>query len=141
MADSIPHYPMYIGGQFVEAASGETAQSICPGDQKILATFPRGNQKEVKLAVTAAQIAFQSTDWVSVRHSVERGRLLREVGKISRERLDELAELESLDTGKTITETNLIDVHMAADTFDFFADLATQISGEVIPVPAEVLDL
>ena len=140
MAGKIPHYPMYINGQFVEAASGETTQSLCPGDQKVLATFPRGNQKDVQEAAAAAQLAFQSTDWGSVRHSVERGRLLREVGKNIRERLDELAELESLDTGKTITETNLIDVHMAADTFEFFADLATQIEGTVVPVPAEVLD-
>lgn len=140
MADKIPHYSMYIGGRFIDAESGETARSICPGDQKVLATFPRGNQKDVDHAVAAAQAAFENNDWSSVRHSVERGRLLREVGKNIRERLDELAELESLDTGKTITETHLIDVHMAADTFDFFADLATQIEGSVVPVPAEVLD-
>jgi acyl-CoA reductase-like NAD-dependent aldehyde dehydrogenase len=131
---------MYIGGQFVEAESGDQSKSICPGDQKVLATFPKGNQKDVDKAVVEAASASQTSDWGDVRHSVERGRLLRDVGKNIRERLDELAELEAADTGKTITETHLIDIHMAADTFDYFADLATQISGEVIPVPAEVLD-
>jgi len=134
-------YQMYINGEFVESQSGERSQSLCPADQKALASFPHGNAKDVDLAVTAAQEAFENSDWPSVRHSVERGRLLRDVATQIRDRLDELAESESLDTGKTITETNLIDVHMAADTFDYFADMATQIYGEVLPVPAEVLDI
>lgn len=140
MSSNTPHYPMYLNGEFVEAEGGEISQSICPGDQKILATFPKASAKDVEKAVAAAKLAYESSDWASVRQSVERGRLLREIGKEIREQIDELAESESLDTGKTITETNLIDVHMAADTFEYFADLATQIKGEVLPVPADVLD-
>jgi NAD-dependent aldehyde dehydrogenases len=140
MAEDTPHYSMYIDGTFVEAQSGEMTKSICPADQKQLATFPHGGKPDVDLAVTAAKQAFEKTDWGNVRNSVERGRLLRDVSRRIRENLDRLAEIESLDTGKTITETHLIDVHMAADTFEYFADLATQIYGEVIPVPADVLD-
>ncbi len=134
-------YQMYIGGEFVDSASAEKSQSICPADQRVLAAFPRGNAEDLNRAVEAAQEAFQHTDWGHVRNSVERGRLLREIGKHIRENLDRLAEIESLDTGKTITETHLIDVHMAADTFEYFADLATQLYGEVLPVPADVLDV
>lgn len=140
MSDTIPHYSMYINGEFVDADKGETTQSLCPADQKVLATFPKATEADVQKAVAAAKLAFESTDWSNVRQSVERGRLLREIGKQIREQLDDLSETESLDSGKTITETNLIDVHMAADTFEYFADLATQIHGEVLPVPADVLD-
>src|SRR5262249_28738695 len=117
------------------------SQSICPADQEILATFPHGDGSDVAKAVTAARKAFEETDWGHVRNSVERGRLLREIGRRVRNNLDRLAELEALDSGKTITETHLVDVHMAADTFEYFADLATQLYGEVLPVPADVLDL
>lgn len=140
MSQEVKEYQMYIGGQFVESESKEKSQSICPGDQKVLASFPKGNAADVDKAVAAAKETFENSDWGHVRNSVERGKLLREISKSIRERLDELAEIESLDSGKTITETNLIDIHMAADTFEYFADLATQIYGEVLPVPADVLD-
>lgn len=133
-------YQMYVGGEFVDAANREKTQSICPADQKVIATFPRGDAADVNLAVGAARKAFETTDWREPRKSPERSRLLREICEKIRERLDDLSELESLDSGKTITETHLIDVHMAADTFEYFANLATQIYGEVMPVPAEVLD-
>ncbi len=140
MSEKTPSYSMYIGGEFVESVSKKRTESICPADQKVLASFPHGNTEDLQVAVAAAKQAFQNTDWGSVRQSVERGRLLREIGKRIRDRLDRLSELESLDSGKTITETHLVDVHMAADTFEYFADLATQIYGEVMPVPADVLD-
>lgn len=140
MAYDTRSYQMYIGGEFVEAQNGERTSSTCPGDQKTLATFPHGNGDDVQKAVAAAKLTFDTTDWGHVRSSMERSRLLRETAAKIRERMDELAESEALDTGKTITETSLIDVHMAADTFDFFADNATQIYGEVLPVPADVLD-
>lgn len=140
MSETAPHFSMYIDGEFVEAQNQKTTQAICPADQKVLATFPQGDKNDVDLAVAAAKRAFEESDWGNVRNSIERGRLLRDIGKRIRDNLDHLAETESLDTGKTITETNLIDVHMAADTFEYFADLATQIYGEVMPVPADVLD-
>lgn len=140
MTKDTQKYQMYVGGEFIDAADGGLSDSICPGDQSLNAQFPKGNHKDVEKAVAAARLAFDSTDWGHERNSIERGRLLREIGRLIRERLDHLSEIESLDTGKTITETNLLDVHMAADTFEYFADLATQISGEVIPVPNDALD-
>ena len=133
-------FKMYLNGEFVESQTGERGQSLCPADQSLLATFPKSNAQDVNLAVSGAKHTFENTDWGHVRNSVERGRLLRNIAEKIRENLDDLAESESLDTGKTITETNLIDVHMAADTFEYFANLSTQIGGEVIPVPADVLD-
>ncbi len=131
---------MYINGGFVDSSTGERSQSLCPADQEVLATFPRGSAEDLHLAVSAASDAFENSDWGHVRNSVERGRLLREIGRKIRDNLDRFAELEALDTGKTITETNLIDIHQAADTFEYFADQATQIYGEVLPVPADALD-
>ncbi|MFO1518412.1 MAG: aldehyde dehydrogenase family protein [bacterium] len=133
-------YEMYINGEFVPAESGNKTASVCPGDAEVLAEFPEGNSEDVEKAVAAAKLAFESTDWGNARNSLNRGQLLREISKKMREKVDYLAELESLDAGKTITETNLVDVHYAADCFEYFADLATHIEGSVLPVPMDVLD-
>lgn len=136
----VRHYQMYINGEFVDSESGEFTESISPGDGEVIAQFPEGNGADVEKAVAAAKLAFESTEWSDVKNSVNRSKLLREIGQKIRDRVDALAEIESLDTGKTITETNLIDVHSAADCFEYFADLTTNICGEVLPVPMDVLD-
>jgi acyl-CoA reductase-like NAD-dependent aldehyde dehydrogenase len=140
MSENLRHYQMYINGEFVEAESGEKTKSVCPGDGETLAEFPEGNSADVEKAVAAAKLAFESSDWGNARNSVNRGHLLREISKKMRDKVDYLAELESLDAGKTISETNLVDVHYAADCFEYFADLATQMKGSVLPVPMDVLD-
>ncbi|MBI2335429.1 MAG: aldehyde dehydrogenase [Deltaproteobacteria bacterium] len=140
MNQKIRNYQMYINGEFVESASKERAESRCPGDNEVIGTFPHGNEKDVDLAVAAAKAAFDNPEWSDVKNSVNRGRLLREIGQKLRDQIDKFAEIESLDSGKTITESSLIDVHQAADTFEYFADLSTSITGTVLPVPANVLD-
>lgn len=141
MTCDIKHYQMYIDGEFVNAESGETMSSVCPADGKIIATFPKGGQADVDKAVRAAKAAFETTDWGKTHASDNRGDLLRRIAVGIREKIDELAELEVLDSGKTITDVSLVDVHYAADCFEYYANLANQIYGEVIPVPGDVLDI
>lgn len=140
MSESIRDYKMFINGEFIDSESGRMTQSICPGDGEVIAQFPEGNPADVEKAVAAAKLAFESSEWSDVRNSVNRSKILREIGQKIRDRVDSLSEIESLDTGKTITETNLVDVHSAADCFEYFADLATQITGDVLPVPMDALD-
>lgn len=135
------HYQMYIGGEFVDAISGETLSSICPSDGKTIATFPKGGPADVDRAVKAAKEAFEDTNWGKNHASDNRGELLRNIAAGIRDRLDELVETEVLDSGKTIMDVSLVDVHYAADCFEYYANLANQIYGEVIPVPGDVLDI
>lgn len=136
----VRHYHNYINGQFLPAQSGETMVTRSPGDNSDLAVFPRSGQADVDHAVQAAQAAFD-TEWSKVHSAPDRSKLLRNLAQTLRDNINDLAELESLDTGKTITETQLIDVLQAADTFEFYADLAGHIQGEVIPVPGDVVNL
>ena len=54
MSEEVRKYQMYIGGEFVQAASGESSQSVCPADQKVLARFPKGGPEDVQKAVASA---------------------------------------------------------------------------------------
>jgi acyl-CoA reductase-like NAD-dependent aldehyde dehydrogenase len=141
MSEGIREYKMYIGGQFVEAKSGERMTSVCPADGKVIATFPKGSQEDVDIAVQAANDLFENSNWGKHHQSENRAQLLRAIAQGIRDKVNELAEIEVMDSGKTITDVTLADVHFAADCFDYYANLATQIYGEIIPVPGDVLDL
>jgi aldehyde dehydrogenase (NAD+)/phenylacetaldehyde dehydrogenase len=137
---SVETYQHFINGEWVDGLSGETLPTYCPGDGELIAHIQKGSPADVDRAVAAATQAFNS-DWSSVRAAPQRAQVLRAIAQGLRDNLDTLAELESRDCGKTITESFMIDVHQAADTFDFYADWATQIYGDIIPVPGDVLNL
>lgn len=140
--DVTKEYDHYIGGEWVAPDGGERIESRCPGDGDLVARIARGNAVDVDRAVHAARRAFVDEEWGHHRNGPARAELLRGVASRIRERQDELAELEALDSGKTITEASMIDVLVAAETFDFFADQVSGASGgEVLPVPGDVLDL
>ncbi len=137
---SVDIYQHFINGEWVDSTSGETLPTVCPGDGELIAYIQKGTAADVDRAVEAATAAFQ-TDWSSVRAAPQRAQVLRAIAASFRDNLESLAELESRDCGKTITESFMIDVHQAADTFDFFADWATQLYGDVIPVAGDVMNL
>jgi acyl-CoA reductase-like NAD-dependent aldehyde dehydrogenase len=133
-------FQLFIDGAWTESSGRERMPAICPADGSTIGTFPAGTAEDVDRAVKAARKAFR-TEWSSVHLSVERGRLLRAVSEAIRADVEELARLESLDTGKPISETYLLDIHQAADCFAYYADLATGITGVTLPVPGDVLNI
>ncbi|MBI2945998.1 MAG: aldehyde dehydrogenase family protein [Candidatus Wallbacteria bacterium] len=137
----VRQYQHFIDGEWQEPAGGETIDSVCPGDGETIARIARGSADDVDRAVAAARRAFEEEEWGHPRNGPARAELLRAVAARIREKRDELAMLESLDSGKPITESSMIDVPSAADTFEFFADQVSGASaGEVLPVPGDVLD-
>lgn len=133
-------YQLYIDGRWVDAESGETFESHCPGDGQLVGTYAKGGKADVEKAVASAKALFDEGVYPTKDSAPERAAILRQVSHQLKERVEEFAELESWDSGKPITETSLIDVHLAADTFAFFANLATQMYSEVIPVPGTCFD-
>ena len=104
-----------------------TFVTINPATGEALAEIEIAGEEEVERAVSAAQ-AGQAV-W-SAMTGAERGRILKRVADRLRERNDELARLETLDTGKPIQETSLVDVLSGADCIDYFAGLAPTLTGE-----------
>jgi betaine-aldehyde dehydrogenase len=128
-ADSGARVRNHIGGRFVDARAGRTFATINPATGATLAEVEIASEAEVELAEAAAKAA--QPKWAALT-GMERGRILRRVADILRARNDELARLETQDTGKPIQETSVVDVISGADCLDYFAGLAGGLSGEHI---------
>jgi phenylacetaldehyde dehydrogenase len=125
--------PMWIGGRWVEAASGRCFETLDPARGEPLARVASGDAEDVDRAVAAARRAFEGTAWGSITPS-ERGRLLARLADAVEAHADELAQLESLDNGKPVAVARGADVPLAADCLRYYAGWATKIEGETIPV-------
>jgi betaine-aldehyde dehydrogenase len=129
---------MIIDGKEVDAASGETFTTSNPATGAVIARLPSGGKEDVDRAVTAADRAFEGGAWKKL-HARERGKILLKIAESIRGRVDEIAELETRDNGKTITETRG-EIDYAADVFEYYAGAANKIFGKTIPVAADGLD-
>jgi len=110
-----------------DAPGAATFASINPATGEVLARIRIDGAAEVNAAVARAQAA--QVKWAATP-GAERGRVLRRAAQLLRARNDELAELETRDTGKPIQETRVVDVVSGADCLEYFAALAASLSGE-----------
>ena len=122
---------LYIGGRYVEASSGSTFESVNPATGEVLANVQRASQADVERAVASA-VEGQKV-WAAMT-AMQRSRILRKAVDILRARNDELAELETLDTGKPLSETRYVDIVTGADVLEYYAGLIPAIEGEQIPL-------
>ncbi|MDP3977840.1 MAG: betaine-aldehyde dehydrogenase [Pseudomonas sp.] len=122
---------LYIGGRYVDSTSGATFESINPANGEVLANVQRASQEDVERAVASAT-AGQKV-WAAMT-AMQRSRILRKAVDILRERNDELAELETLDTGKPLSETRFVDIVTGADVLEYYAGLVPAIEGQQIPL-------
>ncbi|RMN42389.1 betaine aldehyde dehydrogenase [Pseudomonas syringae] len=122
---------LYIDGGYVDASNTETFDSINPANGEVLAKIQRASKEDVERAVVAAEKGQKI--WAAMT-AVERSRILRRAVDILRERNDELAALETLDTGKAISETRYVDIVTGADVLEYYSGLVPAIEGEQIPL-------
>jgi len=130
-------YRLFIDNRWLETP--EVLDSINPATEQIVARFAKAREEDVNLAVTAARKAFDSGIWSDLPAS-ERGRILRRAAELLREKSEEFAVAETLDTGKPIFESRNIDIPTAIDSLDYYASMAVDILGKCIPVGGAALD-
>jgi betaine-aldehyde dehydrogenase len=126
---------MHIDGVWTRAGSAATRDIINPFDQGVIAVVSEGGREDARDAVDAARQAFDRGPWPRTP-GAERGRVrMRRAGRIERD-AEELARMETLNTGKTLEESRW-DMADIAGIFRYFAGLADKDGGEVIasPVP------
>ena len=120
----------FIGGQWVASASGETLPVIDPSTGESFEQLARGNAVDVDRAVGAARRALSGA-WGRLT-ATERGRILSTMGQIILSRRDALAELESRDTGKPLSQART-DITVAARYCEFYGGAADKVQGHQIP--------
>ncbi|WP_250509775.1 betaine-aldehyde dehydrogenase [Caballeronia sp. GACF4] len=122
---------LYIGGAYVDATSGETFVTLDPATGESIAHVQQASQADVDRAVHAAHEG--QREWAAMT-AMQRSRILRRTVDLLRAHNDELAALETRDTGKPIAETRAVDIVTGADVIEYYAGLATAIEGTQIPL-------
>lgn len=131
---------LFIDGEFRTALDGATFDSFSPRDGKLITLVSAAGEVDVDLAVRAAARAFESGVW-SRADRRERQRVLFRLSELMLENLDELALLESLDSGHPIGDSRRVDVPNAARTMRWYAEAIDKIYDEVAPTPQNALAL
>jgi phenylacetaldehyde dehydrogenase len=124
---------LLIGGEWVEAQSGKTFATYNPATGEVLARVAEGDREDISLAVTAARKAFESGPWPDMPPA-ERGRLLWKLSDLIEQHHEELAELETLDNGKPIFFSRIVDIPSVVNAFRYMAGWATKVEGTTIPL-------
>lgn len=129
----IMHGRMLIGGELVEAESGDLLESINPANEQTIGHVPAGAVADVNKAVMAAEAAAKA--WAAL-DAMARAHYVRAVSQKIRERAEEILRIEVMDTGNTITKMRG-DVETAGDALDYYAGLGREIKGETVPASAD----
>lgn len=123
-----------VDGRRVDAADGATIPVISPGSLTHLTDLSAGGAEDVDVAVRHARAAFEDGRW-SRLGAAERGRVLIRLAELVEENLEELALLETLDSGKPIAQTLSVDVPGTAETFRWYGQLADKRWDEIPATP------
>ena len=111
-------YKMFINGEWINSSNGIMVKTYAPYNNELLSEFPDASENDVDLAVKSAKEAFKTWRKTTVK---ERAKILNEIADIIDENKDLLATVETMDNGKPIRETKLVDIPLAATHFRYFA--------------------
>lgn len=119
---SQPH-KLFIGGKWVEAASGKTFETRDPGEGKVIARVAAGDAKDIDRAVNATREAFRKSGWATMPAN-DRAVIIHRLADLIDKHRDIIAQIESFDVGKPVGQASAFDVPHAAQTLRYYADLS-----------------
>ncbi|PHM55949.1 betaine-aldehyde dehydrogenase [Xenorhabdus sp. KK7.4] len=124
---------LYIHGAYVDSTHPDKNifDAVNPANGEIIAQLQSATEQDVQLAVESAQKGQKI--WAAMT-ATERSRILLKAVDILRERNNELAELETLDTGKPLSETQQVDIVTGADVLEYYAGLIPALEGQQMPL-------
>ncbi|MCF4098401.1 betaine-aldehyde dehydrogenase [Maritalea mediterranea] len=126
-----PQASHFVNGQYVDDADGDKIEVIYPHTGEVIATLHAATPAIIDAALDSANAAQKA--WAALS-GTERGRVLRRAADLMRDRNRELSELETMNTGKPLSETLIADPASGADALEYFGGLAGTLTGEHIPV-------
>ncbi|MEP3889481.1 MAG: betaine-aldehyde dehydrogenase [Hellea sp.] len=123
----IPDTSHFIHGRYVAGGGAGQFPAINPATGETLTLIEQASQTEIDAVIESAKKGFAV--W-SKMTGTQRSRIMMKAVALLRERNQELAELEVLDTGKPIQEAEAVDIVSGADSIEYFAGLAPSLHGE-----------
>ena len=126
MSATKTEYKAFVGGEWVDSASGETMDVINPATGEVVAAVPRCSAEDVDRAVAAAAMALP--EWLD-KTPKDRSELLHKLADVLEENAEELAQLESLNVGKPLMASR-DEMPFSTDNLRFFAGAARQLEGK-----------
>lgn len=117
----------YIGGSLQPSLSGNFLDNYSPATGKVYSKIPDSNEQDVELAVKAAEQAFEN--WSNTSNT-DRSRMMLKIASLIQKRFNQLAEAESLDSGKPLSLAKRMDIPRAHDNFEFFGNAIQQFASE-----------
>jgi betaine-aldehyde dehydrogenase len=123
----------FINGKWVPSQTGNKRDIINPFNQEIIAQATESDETDAKAAIAAAREAFDKGEWPRTS-ATDRSRKLHTIANLIERDKEELAQLETLDTGKTLDESRG-DMEDIAGVFRYYAELADKNGGEIIDSP------
>jgi len=131
-----PRYGNYIGGRWVEPASGQYFENVTPVTGKVFCEIPRSNAADIDKALDAAHAARAAWGHTSPTH---RANLMIQIAQRMEENLDLLALAETWDNGKPIRETTAADIPLAIDHWRYFAGCLRAQEGTISEIDSDTV--
>lgn len=128
----------FIGGRYVNAASGRTFDCVSPIDGRLLTPVARCDEEDVDRAVRAARAAFEDGRWANLAPA-RRKRVLQRFADLIEQQQTELALLETLDMGKPITDSSTIDIPGVVNCIRWYAEAIDKVYDEVAPTDHNIV--
>ncbi|XP_057536671.1 aldehyde dehydrogenase family 2 member C4-like isoform X1 [Amaranthus tricolor] len=128
---------LFINGQFVDAISGKTFETIDPRNGEAVAKVAEGDKEDVDLAVKAARQAFDHGPWPRMSGHA-RGRIMLKLAELVEQHAEELAALDTIDGGKLYSWGKTLDIPGAASNIRYYAGAADKIHGDTLKMSRDL---
>src|SRR5437763_444344 len=134
MADAAIQNKLFIDGDFVDARSGATFDTINPATEETITSVASAGPEDVDAAVRAARAQLEpGSEWQKMKPR-DRAKVLWRIADMLTAKADEIGRIETLDNGKPIFESQFVDTPAAAECLYYFAGWSGKVTGETIPV-------
>ena len=132
LRSNLPLRP-FVDGKPIDGSSGKRSPLVYPGNEEVIGEISEGSAADVDAAVKAARRELEPGSAWQKMGPIDRQRILYRIADAMRTRADEIARLETLNTGKPIAESKMVDVGEAINVFEYFAGWATKVHGQTLP--------
>lgn len=130
-SNNLPHYSLFINGEWCEGSTGQTVLSQNPATGQPWASFACANKEDVARAVSSAKTALNG-EWGTMT-ATARGKLIYKLADLIQENSQKLGEVETTDSGKLAAET-MAQTGYVADYYRYFGSLADKLEGATLPI-------